>query len=249
MRVPFEQVMQIFDVAIALGLHVYAALFGFSRSHAIMFITTMQDVDLIQTIFSIAILVFSVVAHEVSHGYMAQYLGDSTARLAGRLTMNPLKHIDPMGSLLVPFITSIMPGSFILGWAKPVPYNPYNLRDQKWGDSKVALAGPLTNFVIAIFFGLTLRFTAAYFTESVQTIMHQIVLINVILAVFNLVPIPPLDGSKVLLNALPLRYRYVGDYLERYSLACILIFALFLWRFFLPVVAVIYQLLVGSPLF
>src|SRR3989338_4499567 len=102
----------------------------------------MQDVGLIQVVFSVLVLVFSVVAHEVSHGYMAQYLGDPTARLAGRLTLNPLKHLDPIGSVLIPFVTALMPGGFLFGWAKPVPYNPYNLRDQKWGDAKVALAGP-----------------------------------------------------------------------------------------------------------
>ncbi len=209
---------------------------------------TMQDVDIIQTIFSIAVLVFSVVAHEVSHGYMAQYLGDPTARLAGRLTMNPVKHIDPMGSILVPIVTALLPGGFIFGWAKPVPYNAHNLRDKKWGDSKVALAGPLTNLAIALVFALFLRFGGELFTGAMRTIMHLIVFINIILAVFNLVPIPPLDGSKVLLNALPYRYRYVGDYLERYSLVFILFFAFFLWQFFLPIVYALYALFVGSPL-
>ncbi len=208
----------------------------------------MQDVDLIQTIFSIAVLVFSVVAHEVSHGYMAQYLGDPTARLAGRLTMNPIKHVDPVGSILVPVVTSLVPGGFIFGWAKPVPYNPYNLRDQKWGDAKVALAGPLTNIAIAFFFAMLLRFGGEFFTGAMRTIMHLIVFINIILGVFNLVPIPPLDGSKVLLNSLPLRYRYIGDYLERYSLVLILIFAFFLWGYFLPIVLFLYQLFVGIPL-
>ena len=208
----------------------------------------MQDVDIIQTIFSIAVLVFSVVAHEVSHGYMAQYLGDPTARLAGRLTMNPVKHIDPMGSILVPIVTALLPGGFIFGWAKPVPYNAHNLRDQKWGDSKVALAGPITNLAIALVFALFLRFGGEMFTGAMRTIMDLIVFINIILAVFNLVPIPPLDGSKVLLNALPYRYRYIGDYLERYSLVFIIFFAFFLWQFFLPIVYVVYALFVGSPL-
>lgn len=220
-------------------------VFRFRAGHAIMAINTMQDGDTIQLIFSILILIFSVVAHEVSHGYMAQYLGDPTARLAGRLTMNPLKHIDPMGSIAVPFITALLPGGFVFGWAKPVPYNAYNLRDQKWGDTKVALAGPLTNIGIAVVFAVFLRVGAGLFSGSVVSIMELIVLINIILAVFNLVPIPPLDGSKVLLNALPLRYRYIGDYLERYSLFFILIFALFLWQFFLPIVEQIYILLVG----
>jgi len=221
---------------------------GFSASHAIMCQKSMQDVDFIQAVFSIAVLVFSVVAHEVSHGYMAQYLGDPTARLAGRLTMNPIKHIDPVGSLLVPIVTSLMPGGFVFGWAKPVPYNPYNLRDQKWGDAKVAFAGPVTNIAIAFVFAMLIRFGGEFFTGAMRTIMHLIVFINIILGVFNLVPIPPLDGSKVLLNLLPLRYRYIGDYLERYSLVLILFFAFFLWGYILPVIFAIYQLFVGVPL-
>ncbi len=206
---------------------------------------TMQEFDIIQAVFSIAILVFSVVAHEVSHGYMAQYLGDPTARLAGRLTMNPAKHIDPVGSILVPIVTALMPGGFVFGWAKPVPYNPYNLRDQKWGDAKVALAGPLTNLGIAFIFGMFLRFYGANMVASMGSMVQLIVLINIFLAIFNLVPIPPLDGSKVLLNALPLRYRYIGDYLERYALVLIIIFIFFLWKFILPLVYFIYFLLVG----
>ena len=222
--------------------------FGIGELHAIMGITSMQEVDLIQTIFAVAVLVFSVVAHEVSHGYMAQFLGDPTARFAGRLTMNPLKHIDPIGSFLVPLVTSLAPGGFMFGWAKPVPYNPYNLRDQKWGEAKVALAGPLTNLGLAFVFAMILRFGGVFFTDSMLSLMHLIVLINIILAVFNLVPIPPLDGSKVFLTALPLRYRYIGDYLERYSLFLILIFAFFLWGYFLPIVSLIYGLMVGVPL-
>jgi Zn-dependent protease len=208
----------------------------------------MQDLDLIQTLFSIAVLIFSVVAHEVSHGYMAQYLGDPTARLAGRLTMNPVKHLDPVGSFLAPFISSYLFSGMIIGWAKPVPYNPYNLRDQKWGDAKVALAGPLTNLVIALIFAMFLRFGAEIFTGAMMTILNMIVVINIILAVFNLVPIPPLDGSKILLSVLPFRYRYIGDYLERYALVLILVFALFLWEYFFPIVRLIYALFVGAPL-
>ncbi|MDO8521101.1 MAG: site-2 protease family protein [bacterium] len=211
-----------------------------------MWANTMQDAQFIQVLFSVLVLVFSVVAHEVSHGYMAQYLGDPTARLAGRLTMNPIRHIDPIGSLLVPFVTALLPGGIIFGWAKPVPYNPYNLRDQKWGDAKVALAGPLTNLGIAIIFAVLLRFGGEAIAPPMVSIMHLIVLINVILAVFNLVPIPPLDGSKVLFNLLPLRYRYVGEYLERYALALILVFAFFLWKFFLPLIYFLYLLLVGT---
>lgn len=208
----------------------------------------MQEIDLIQTIFAIAVLIFSVVAHEVSHGYMAQYLGDPTARFAGRLTMNPIRHIDPIGSFLVPIITALAPGGFMFGWAKPVPYNPYNLRDQKWGEAKVALAGPLTNLSIAIIFAMTMRFGGVFFTDPMLSLMHHIVWINIVLAIFNLVPIPPLDGSKVLLSVLPLRYRYIGDYLERYSFLVILFFVLYLWSYFVPLIRLIYVLLVGTPL-
>jgi len=207
----------------------------------------MQDAGLIQVVFSVLVLVFSVVAHEVSHGYMAQYLGDPTARLAGRLTLNPLKHLDPIGSVLIPFVTALMPGGFVFGWAKPVPYNPYNLRDQKWGDAKVALAGPLTNLSIAVVFAMLLRFGGASLSGDMQSMMQLIVLINIVLTVFNLVPIPPLDGSKVLFNALPLRYRYIEDYFQRYALVFILIFAFFLWQFFLPLIYSLYFLLVGFP--
>ena len=217
--------------------------------HAIMSVTTMQDASLINDLFMIAIVVFSVIAHEISHGYMAQYLGDPTARLAGRLSVNPIKHIDPIGSLLVPFLMSLAPGGFILGWAKPVPYNPYNLKDQKWGDTKVALAGPLTNLGIALFFSLLVRFFGSFLTDPVQQIVYLIIGINIMLTIFNLVPIPPLDGSKVLLNAIPLRYRYVGDYLERYSMFIILFFVLFLWRFLIPIAALVSKLFVGYSLF
>ena len=212
-----------------------------------MVITTMQDADTIQVIFSVLILIFSVVAHEVSHGYMAQYLGDPTARLAGRLTANPLKHIDPLGSIVIPFGTYIATqGNFAIGWAKPVPYNPYNLKDQKWGDSKVALAGPLTNFAIALIFAGLLFLMNGLLTSAVQDIIRIIIRVNVVLAVFNLVPIPPLDGSKVLLNALPLRYRYIGDYLERYSWFFIFIFVVFLWQYLVPLVSLILRLLYGN---
>ncbi len=205
-----------------------------------------MQVDIIQMVFSLAVLVFSVVAHEVSHGYMAQYLGDPTARLAGRLTANPIKHLDPFGSFLVPislfFLTA---GGFVIGWAKPVPYNPYNLRDQKWGDAKVALAGPLTNIGIAVIFAMILRASGDFLTGDMLWLMYTIVHINVGLAVFNLVPIPPLDGSKVLFNALPLRLRYVADYLERYSMVLFLFFVFFLWQLIVPLVSFIELFLVG----
>jgi len=204
----------------------------------------MQDPQLIDTLFSVAILIFSVVAHEVAHGYAALALGDQTARLAGRLTMNPLKHVDPFGSVILPLISKLTTG-FIIGWAKPVPYNPYNLKDQQWGDTKVALAGPFTNIFIATCFGLLMRFGGSALSSEMMTILSMIVQINLLLAVFNLVPIPPLDGSKLLFNALPYKYRYIIDYMERYALFFMVIFIFFLWQFLAPIIEVAYRLIVG----
>ena len=114
-------------------------------------------------IFIITILIFSVVLHEVSHGYMANYLGDPTARLAGRLTLNPLKHLDMMGSIIIPAILIITGAGFIFGWAKPVPYNPYNLRKGgKWAEALVGGAGPAVNLLIALIFGLLIRFSILF---------------------------------------------------------------------------------------
>ena len=114
----------------------------------------MGTVDLI---FSIAILIFSVIVHELAHGYVAEYLGDPTARLAGRLTFNPVRHMDPVGSLLVPTLSYMM-GGFIFGWARPVPYNPYNLKNQRWGTALVAGAGVAANLSIALIFSFFFRF-------------------------------------------------------------------------------------------
>lgn len=199
---------------------------------------------MIETIFAVLVLIFSVVAHEVSHGYMALRLGDPTARLAGRLTMNPLRHIDPIGSVILPLLT--IPTGYAFGWAKPVPYNPYNLSDQKWGDTKVALAGPFTNIGIALIFGLMIRYGVNTFSQEVLHLLTVIVGTNIVLAVFNLMPIPPLDGSKLLLNLLPYRYRYIGEYMERYSLVFLLIFIFFLWQMFQPVIGYLFGLITGT---
>ncbi len=199
---------------------------------------------LIDTIFGVLILIFSVVAHEVSHGYAALALGDRTALYAGRLTMNPLKHLDPIGSILVPILTIMAGAGF--GWAKPVPYNPANLRDKKWGDTKVALAGPLTNLGIATVFALFVRVGASILPPEAVSLMLMIVTINVVLAVFNLIPVPPFDGSKVLHNLLPYRYQYIYQYMERYWIVMLVIVVFFVWEFISPIVNLIIRLLVGA---
>ncbi|MBI4692357.1 MAG: site-2 protease family protein [Candidatus Terrybacteria bacterium] len=204
----------------------------------------MQEINFI---FSIAVLIISVVIHEFSHGYTAYLLGDQTAKNEGRLTLNPLKHLDIFGSFLVPFFTYLV-GGFIFGWAKPVPYNPYNLKNQKWGPGMVAVAGPLSNFLVAIVFGLIIRYGSSlvFLPVSFFQIATLIVFINLILGIFNLVPIPPLDGSKVLFTFLPLRWRNIEIFLERYGFFILIFFIFFFFQYLLPVVAFLFKLITGA---
>ena len=147
-------------------------------------------------IFSLVILIISVILHEVAHGYMANWLGDPTARLQGRLTLNPLSHIDPVGSILLPALLVFTHSPILIGYAKPVPYNPYNLPGKY--DEGCAFAGPGTNIALALIFGLTIRFAGAALSPSLAGAFAIITYVNLALALFNLIPLPPLDGSKVL---------------------------------------------------
>lgn len=155
----------------------------------------------IDIVFGIVVLVFSIILHEVAHGYMANYLGDPTAKLSGRLTLNPLSHIDPIGSILLPGLLVFTQSPLLIGYAKPVPYNPYNLRG-RFGEGLVAFAGPGTNIILAVVFGLAMRFFAPALSPEMLNAFAIIVYINILLALFNLMPIPPLDGSKVLSSVL-----------------------------------------------
>lgn len=157
-------------------------------------------------IFIVVILILSIIIHEVAHGYAANFLGDPTAKLAGRLTLNPIPHIDPIGSLLIPGLLAVSGTGFLFGWAKPVPYNPYNLRNQRWGEAIVAIAGVATNFLLAVVFALIVRYTAGAGMTSAASIAQYVVLVNLSLALFNLIPIPPLDGFTFLRGILPFRY-------------------------------------------
>lgn len=154
-------------------------------------------------IFFFLALIFSIIIHEVSHGFAAEILGDPTARLQGRLTLNPIPHIDIMGSILVPAILLFANAGFLFGWAKPVPYNPYNLKNQRWGEAIVAGAGPGVNILLAVLFGLIVRFGGGTLPDSFIQLSAIVVFINVMLAFFNLIPLPPLDGSKLLKSILP----------------------------------------------
>lgn len=198
-------------------------------------------------IFQIAILIFSVVIHEVSHGAMAYALGDPTAKNEGRLTLNPISHLDFFGSILLPLILAISNTGFIIGWAKPVPYNPYNLRNQKYGPAMVGAAGPLSNFLVAAVFGTLIRFSGALnLPAAFLEVAFFIAFLNLILAVFNLVPIPPLDGSKILFALLPARSVEFQENFERYGIFLLLVFIFFLSGFLVPIVKFLLGILTGS---
>ena len=197
-------------------------------------------------IFIIIILIMSVVIHEVSHGYAALALGDPTAKYQGRLTLNPISHLDPIGSFFVPLI-GYFAGGFIVGWAKPVPFNPYNLRNQRWGEALVAVAGPISNIALAILFGLTIRFLPEYInvSQSFLNLASSVVLINIILAIFNLIPIPPLDGSKILFAFLPYKWQTLRQSFERFGLILVFIFILFIWQIMSHIIGFLFTLLTG----
>ncbi|MDD5050323.1 MAG: site-2 protease family protein [Candidatus Pacebacteria bacterium] len=197
----------------------------------------------ITTLFEFAILIFSIVLHEVSHGYMANYLGDPTAKYAGRLTLNPIKHVDPFGSIVLP-ILSFLTGGFIIGWAKPVPYNPYNLRNGKTGEALVAFAGPLSNLAIVLIFSLVIRLGQHVLPSSFILISGFVVYINLTLMLFNLVPVFPLDGSRILFSFLPVRFQYIKDWFEKYSLFFLLILIFFFLQPFSHLVDILFNFFV-----
>lgn len=215
--------------------------------------------EIILIAFYFITLVYSVIIHEISHGVVALWLGDLTAKYAGRLTLSPWSHIDPIGSILIPLL--LIPTGFAFGYAKPVPYNPYNLRDQNWGSLKVALAGPASNFLLATlaaliaaliplaqsmkhevlagFFGVIGgrgdffdRFStlADVMSGSFPNIFFGLLLLivfwNVVLGCFNLIPIPPLDGSKILFTLFPISER-TQAMLEQYGFFFLLFIILF----------------------
>jgi len=188
---------------------------------------------------AIAIL-FGFSIHEYSHAQAAYFLGDPTAKLQGRLTINPLAHFDPVGTLLI-FIIGI-------GWGKPVPFNPYNLRNQKWGPALVGLAGPASNFLMALVVGLSLRFSELS-NPLLVSFLSIFVWINLILGVFNLLPIPPLDGSHIFLAALPPSMDKIKISLLRSGFLLIIFAILFMVFIGFPYICQpLFQLITGLPL-
>lgn len=196
-------------------------------------------------LYALIIILFSAIIHEYMHGWMADYLGDSTARDAGRLTLNPVAHIDIWGSILMPALLFIgTGGGLIFGYAKPVPFNPYNLKDQKYGIAKVALAGPSANLITALFFGLILRFIPGL-NIITASFLAAIVQINLMLMIFNLLPIPPLDGSKVLLPFLPYNLQMKFLQWEQFGFAFVLLFVFFGFSIIVPIINFLFRLIVG----
>ena len=200
-------------------------------------------------LFQLLVLIYSVVIHEVSHGLMADSLGDPTAKNLGRLTLNPLKHLDMFGSVLLPLLLFIARAPFIIGYAKPVPYDPNQLTDKKYGPAKVALAGPASNIVLALIFGLSLRLMPDIFTSSlIPELFSFIILLNLVLAIFNLFPIPPLDGHWLLMTFLPARFNGLKVFLYRYSLPLLFVFIIFIFPLIFPLVSILYKLITGITL-
>ena len=195
-------------------------------------------------LFFFFIIIPSAIIHEYAHAWAADQLGDPTAKEAGRLTLNPRAHIDIWGTILMPILLSILSGGrFLFAYAKPVPFNPYNLRNQKHGSGLVALAGPLANLIIALIFGLIIRFSAF---NQFTSLLSIIVYANILLAVFNLLPVPPLDGSKVLFAFLPSRFRHYEMVMQRYGFFILFLFIFFGFQVIFPIIFSIYKLIVGQ---
>lgn len=207
--------------------------------------------ELIITIFSLVVLLFSVIVHELAHGYIAFSLGDPTAKYEGRLTLNPLKHLDPFGSVILPLILFISGSPFLFGWAKPVPVNPYNFKDQKYGDIKVSVAGPASNILLAILFGSILRFVPSQIflnNQGMAIALSYIVYINIWIAVFNLIPVPPLDGSWVLFSFLPDSMQSIKLFLRQYGIVILVLLILFGGSVWYDITNFLFHIITGKSL-
>jgi Zn-dependent protease len=208
-----------------------------------------------EAILFLTVLILSVIVHEVAHGYVANSLGDPTARFAGRLTMNPISHIDLVGSILIPALLVFTQSPVLFGWAKPVPYNPYNLKPQRLGEFLVAIAGSATNIFLAIIFGLIVRFSSLIGLDPTAIfIASTVAFVNLFLGLFNLIPFPPLDGFTVLRTAIPWHLSFIVSRFEQqvrnagiFSLILFLIVFIYLFAGpFFTFVRLLFGLLTGS---
>lgn len=188
-------------------------------------------------------IIMSAILHEYSHGFVADKLGDPTARNEGRLTFNPLKHIDLFGTIILPLLLLFSVG-VAFGYAKPVPYNPYNLRNPKRDSAFVGAAGPLANLLVALLLGTLIRFLPI---GAFSLMLGIGVYVNILLAVFNLLPIPPLDGSKVLSAILPESAQIFMANLERWGIILVFVFVYYFFQLLQPVISGLYRVFVGQP--
>jgi len=208
-------------------------------------------------IFTVIVLIISVILHEIAHGWAANALGDPTAKLQGRLSLNPVRHVDPVGSILIPAFLVLTNSSFLFGWAKPVPYNPYNLKKigtgAAWNEAIVGIAGVIVNLLIAGIFALLARAAFANGLETFGGLASIIVIVNLSLGIFNLLPIPPLDGFTVLRGILPHKAAFALRDIENKIqstgilglVVILLLFSFFLAAPFGLLIREIFRLLVG----
>lgn len=202
--------------------------------------------ETIQLLFFVVVIIPSAILHEFAHGLMAERLGDPTPRLAGRLTLNPAAHIDLWGTIILPFsLFFLTRGGFLFAYAKPMPFNPLALRSQRWGAALVGAAGPAANLLVAFALGAVARLVPG---SELALYLTVIVYANVLLAIFNLVPIPPLDGSKVLFALLPdSLYRWKAM-LEQYGIFLLIVFMLTLSHWLTPIIWPIVRLAAGGDI-
>ncbi len=201
-----------------------------------------NSLELIQTILFYAIpILFAITLHEVAHGWVANKLGDPTAKMMGRLTLNPIKHIDPIGTVLVPLLLLLMKTNFLFGWAKPVPITWENLRKPRRDAALVAVAGPLSNFIMALIWVALLKLGSVWNVKALLTMGQIGMVVNLLLMVLNLIPIPPLDGSRVVSSLLPRKASLVYNRIEPFGffiLIGLLVFGL-LSAVLIPVVSLL----------
>lgn len=187
--------------------------------------------DVLLFIIGIAGFALAIIIHEVAHGFVADRLGDPTARLSGRLTLNPIPHIDIYGSIIIPLLLFLFHSPFIFGWAKPIPIDPYNLKNPKKDSALISLAGPLANIIFAVILSVFLRILLIILPLTAPfDLFYFLIEINIILAIFNLIPVSPLDGEKILVGILPDKEaRIIDAFLGRFGmiLLFILIFPIF----------------------
>jgi len=197
---------------------------------------------MVLSLFNFLVLIFSIIIHEVSHGAMAKELGDDTAEKMGRLTLNPLAHLDFFGSVLLPlFLFISTSGQFVFGWAKPVPYNPFKLKNPRRDSALLAFAGPLANLGLALIFGILIRLKI--FPLAVLPYFLTIVSTNLVLAIFNLTPIPPLDGSKILFYLFPSPKLEI--FMLQYGFFLLIFFLFFGWGLIAPLINFLFHLMTG----